>query len=188
MGLLDRITGGGNDNEQEEESDIELDGDIDDVEFNDGPEEETEEEEEEVIEEFSSAYDYAFDVVEQDGHASMKDFIEKCMYIKCRNSSMYRDRISNGVETIDAITTSVESIKRIRGGDKDDSDWGDLADDLEDANRVIDGVEKLNGQEDMIVREGMGLAKDALEAFGRRATEGDSSGISSSMNDIDDEL
>lgn len=188
MGLLDRIIGGNSDDTDDVEFEEEEDDDEVELVGEDNETVDADDSEDEQVEEYSSAYDYSYSLIEPDGHASMKDFIEKVMYLKCRNSNMYRDRISNGVETIDSITTSAESIKRLRGNDDDDTDWEEAANKLESANRVIDGVDKLSGEEDMIVREGIGLAKDFVEAYSSRDRNSDSGDVDSTMNAIDDDL
>lgn len=124
-----------------------------------------EDEQEEEVEEWESAYKFAEEFLEVRGFASMVDFTNKCMAYKIDNSALYRDRISNGVDTMNRITTMQEQMRQIGGERKEDSSFEDKAKKLESANKVIDEAQKLSGQEDAMVNEIIGLGHEFADAI-----------------------
>jgi hypothetical protein len=46
-----------------------------------------------------------------------------------------------------------------------------MANKLEDADRVIQATRSLSGEDEMVVQQGMGSAKSAIEAIGSRVNE-----------------
>lgn len=144
------------------------------------------EEDEEEEQEWDTAYRFAEDILEPDGHASMKDFGKKFMFYKCARSPMYRDRIKNGSETMQMIAKSTERFEEAMGGG-DSADYGDMADKLRDANRLIDEADKVSGKEDQIVQDALGLGHELVNAIGQNA--GGSPGeVNSSMKRSDREI
>lgn len=182
MGLLskakDAISGGGS--EPEEDMDIddmfEEGESIDESEGNGGVEEEELAEDEDGGEEeqmeWESAYDFAEWWLEDDGFADLQEFGEKAMMMKLQNSPMYRDRIETGVNTLATINEAKQHLQQLKGEGGGANDYGEMADKLEDADRVIQATRSLSGEDEMVVQQGMGLAKSAIEAIGSRVNEG----------------
>jgi hypothetical protein len=61
-----------------------------------------------------------------------------------------------------------EEVDRIAGRNKDDMDMEKLAKDMENANKVISNIKSMEGQEEMMVQQGMDLAKQALSGIADR--------------------
>lgn len=122
-------------------------------------------EEEEPEMEWDNPYQFAGDMLEPDGFANMSDFIVKAMYYECSNSPLYRDRLKQGAQTIDMVSSSVQSIKSLQGGDGG-SDYGEMAEKLEDMDRAVQAAESLSGKEDQIIQDGMNIAREAVQAIG----------------------
>lgn len=195
MGLMDSIKGalsGGS--EDKSESDELAEDWVDDV---DAEVQESDEmmgeeegvETEPVEEEWESAYKFAEEFLELRGFASMVDFTNKCMAYKINQSPMYRDRISNGVDTMNRITTMQEQMAQIGQGQQQDETYAQKAEKLKSANEVIDQADKLSGKEDAMVSEAMNLGHELVDAFAQRKTGGTgSSNVDSSVDSRDERL
>ena len=182
MGLLskakDAISGGGSDPDEDVDIDdmfkegesIEDSEDEDDSIEEDVVEEEEPGEEEQM--EWESAYDFAEWWLEDDGFADLQEFGEKAMMMKLQNSPMYRDRIETGVNTLATINEAKQHLQQLKGEGGGPTDYSEMADKLEDADRVIQATRSLSGEDEMVVQQGMGLAKSAIEAIGSRVNEG----------------
>lgn len=182
MGLLSKaknaISGGGS----EPEEDMDIDDMFEEGESIDEPEGNGGVEEEELVEdedggeeeqmEWESAYDFAEWWLEDDGFADLQEFGEKAMMMKLQNSPMYRDRIETGVNTLATINEAKQHLQQLKGEGGGANDYGEMADKLEDADRVIQATRSLSGEDEMVVQQGMGLAKSAIEAIGSRVNEG----------------
>lgn len=177
MGLLDSAKeavglGGGSDNAddiaesfaEEIESEVtESEGELGDDIVEDVEEEE---------EEWDSAYKFAEEFLEVRGFASMMDFTNKCMAYKVNQSPIYRDRISNGVETMDRITHMRDQMKEISGEKSEGTSYEEKAKKLKGANDVIDQAQKLSGQEDAMVNEIIGLGHQFADAIANNPNVG----------------
>jgi len=195
MGMMDSIKsvfGGGDKNKSE--SDEMAEDWIDEVdsevqESDEALEEETEVETEPAEEEWDSAYQFAEEFLELRGFASMMDFTNKCMAYKINQSPMYRDRISNGVDTMNRITTMQEQMAQIGGGDKSEPSYQEQAEKLKAANELIDQADKLSGKEDAMVNEIMSIGRDLADvAVQSNANRGSGGSVDSSVNQFDEEL
>jgi len=176
MGLMNRLFGSG----KSEDETVDVDGDVefDDMdgvedsldESIDGVEEDVEQidETEDVPQEWESAYKFAEWYLEDEGFADMIDFGEKAMMHKMQGSPMFRDRIQSGLGMVTSIREAKDNIEQIRGNDTGASDYGELADKVEDADRLISGIRSLSGEDEMLVQQGMGLAQEAISAFAER--------------------
>jgi len=140
-------------------------------------------------EEWDSAYKFAEEFLEMRGFASMMDFTNKCMAFKINHSPMYRDRISNGVDTMNRITTMQEQMAQIGGGGQKEESYQQKAEKLKHANQVIDQADKLSGKEDAMVNEIMGIGRDLADAMvsqdGPIAGRGN---VDSTVNEFEEEL
>lgn len=135
-------------------------------------EEVDEETDPDIPEEWDSAYQFAEWYLQDEGFADMVDFGEKAMMYKLERSPMFRDRIESGLNTLGAIREARDNLKAIRGGDTETSDYGELADKVEDADRLISGIRSLSGEDEMMVQQGMGLAQEAIQAIANRGGGG----------------
>lgn len=160
-------------------------GDVDEeMEFDDDP---VEEEPEDEVMEWESAYQFAEWFLEDEGFADMTDFGEKAMMYKLERSPMYRDRIENGLSTLANINSAKQQLQELKGEDSGSKDYEEMAKKLRSANEVIEGTRKLSGEDEMIVQQGMGLARDAIEAIGTRAQSA-SGNVNTSMERTDEEI
>ena len=177
MGLISKTKEIFSGEEQEEDEDIDVDdmfaeeGEVGEGSSGEGGddligEEEPEEEEEDEVMEWESAYDFAEWWLEEEGFASLHEFGEKAMMMRLQNSPMYRDRIETGLNTLQTINEAKQHMEQIKGEDNSDRDYSQMADKIEDANRLIEGTRSLSGEDEMIVQQGMGLARSAIEAIG----------------------
>lgn len=140
-------------------------------------------------EEWDSAYKFAEEFLEVRGFASMVDFTNKCMAFKINKSPMYRDRISNGVNTMNQITSMQEQMSQIGGGNKKETSYEEKARKLESANKVIDEAQKLSGQEDAMVNELIGVGHELAESLAHRTAANRGGGdVNSSVSKSDEEL
>lgn len=146
-------------------------------------------EEEPQEEEWDSAYKFAEEFLEIRGFASMTDFTNKCMAYKINQSPLYRDRISNGVDTMNRITTMQEQMQQIGGGDKKEASYAQKAEKLQHANEVIDQAQKLSGEEDAMVNELIGLGHELADSIADGAMSGGrGQNVDSSVNQRDERL
>jgi hypothetical protein len=135
-----------------------------------------EEAEPDIPEEWDSAYQFAEWYLQDEGFADMVDFGEKAMMYKLERSPMFRDRIESGLNTLGAIREARDNLKAIRGEDSENSNYGELADKVEDADRLISGIRSLSGEDEMMVQQGMGLAQEAIQAIASRGGGGGGDG------------
>jgi len=201
MGLLNSIketVTGGDDSSEAGFEDPEVDtmfdeggqsgdnaGDIDEeMDFGDEP---VEEDVEDEVMEWESAYKFAEWFLEDEGFADMTDFGEKAMMYKLERSPMYRDRIENGLSTLANINSAKQQLQELKGEDSGSKDYEEMAKKLRSANEVIEGTRKLSGEDEMIVQQGMGLARDAIEAICTRA-QSSSANVNTSMERTDEEI
>lgn len=195
MGFMDTVRnaiGGGG--EEKSESDEVAEEWIDDVdseveESDESLGEEGDVETEPVEEEWESAYKFAEEFLELRGFASMMDFTNKCMAYKINQSPMYRDRISNGVDTMNRITTMQEQMAQIGGGNQEKESYAQKAQKLENANQVIDQADKLAGKEDAMVNELIGLGHEMADAIASGAANvQNAQNVDSNVNTSDERL
>jgi len=152
-------------------------------------EDDTQVETEPAEDEWESAYKFAEEFLEYRGFASMMDFTNKCMAMKINQSPMYRDRISNGVDTMNRITTMQEQMSQISGGQQQETSFAEKAEKLKHANEVIDQADKLSGKEDAMVNEIMSIGRDLADAAVQgNVTPGQGQNVDSSVNQFDEEL
>lgn len=167
MGFIDKVKGaigsGGSSEEIAEdfEQELEVEEEID-QEF----EEEVQEEEEKSYREWDSAYRFAEDMLQEDGHSDMMEFTKKVMFYEIDTSPLFRNRIEEGVSTINKITDAKESIMEIREG-SGGKDYGEKAEELRQVNELMDQVDKLEGKEEQIVSEAMEIARTAATNLGK---------------------
>jgi len=196
MGLLDNFIGGGGD---DEEPDVDIDeefgespmgtegppigeeGDVIDEGIDEG-----EEEEEEMA--WDSAYDFAGWWLEDEGFANMRDFGEKAMMYRLERSDMYRDRIESGMRTLSMVNEANHQLRELRGKGSSDRDYEEMAAKIRNANEVIEGVRSLSGEDEVIVQQGMSLARDAISAIGQSAVSGNGGKVDTSMKRTEDKI
>ncbi len=195
MGLFDKAKeavglGGEGESEADEigESFIdEVDSEVSESDEMLGEEEDFEEEQQE--EEWESAYKFAEEFLEVRGFASMVDFTNKCMAYKINQSPLYRDRISNGVDTMNRITTMQEQMQQISGDDSGSSNYAEKAEQLKNANEVIDQAQKLSGEEDAMVNELIGLGHELADSIAQNVgNNNNAQNVNSSVNRSEERL
>jgi hypothetical protein len=59
-------------------------------------------------------------------------------------------------------------LDRIRGNERKNDDYEEIANKVENADRVISGIRSLSGEDEVMVQQGMGLAREALSAIADR--------------------
>lgn len=166
MGLLNDLLGGQEDEQEEDD----ISADFED-EFDEGVVEETKEQQEEIT--WDDAADFAEFVLEKDGFTSLDEFARKAMMYRINRSPIFRDRIANGVQTMDMITDSMGQLKELReGGEKEQRNYREMAQQLQAANDVIDEVDRLGGKEDQIVNEALGIGQELVGALAQRGRGG----------------
>lgn len=163
--------------EEEESSDeigenfaTELDEGFEEGGWGEEEEDDWEEEEEEVVEEWDTAYRFAEDMLEPDGHANMTDFANSFMFYKVRRSPLFRDRIAEGTKTIDQVSTAKKRMDEMRGGKKE-TDFESMAERMEAANRAINAADKLGGREEAMMQDAMALGTELVQAATSAMTE-----------------
>lgn len=195
MGLISNLLGG---DDEEEEPDVDLDG-----EFGEGPmsgsetpigeegdvigEEPEPEPEEDDEMTWDSAYDFAGWWLEDEGFADMRDFGEKAMMYRLERSDMYRDRIESGMRTLSMVNDAKKQLSELQGRKSKDRNYEEMANKINHANEVIEGVRSLSGEDEVIVQQGMSLAQDAISAIGQRAQKGGGS-VNTDMESTQDRI
>ena len=183
MGLLNKVFG--------EDEDEEMDENPFDDEFeqeDNFEEEQFEEEEDEEELEWESAYAFAEDMLEADGFADMEEFILKCMMYEINKSPMYRDRIKNGVETMDMVTDSFSRMEDLRGSRQDDMGYSEFADEVKAAREVSEELDKLGGKEDAMVQEALGIGSELVDVLKQRAQGGAAHDVETSVEHTEEEI
>lgn len=133
----------------------------------------------ETDQEWDSAYDFVDDHVTQAGFTDMVDFIEHCMYEEIDRSPMFRDRVQSGVRTVNQVGDLSDSLESMRGGNE--MDLENRAEQVKAANDLIDQMDKLEGEEDQIVREAMGIARQYADVFEERLANRQQQGSDASV-------
>lgn len=195
MGLFDKAKekvglGGDDKSEADEIADDWVDEVDSEVSESDGEmEPNIEEEQEPEMREWDSAYKFAEEYLETRGFASMVDFTNKCMAYKINQSPQYRDRIANGVDTMNRVSSMQESLRSVKGDDGGSKNMAEKAEELKAANEVIDQAQKLSGEEDAMVRDMIGLGEDVLQAMTEGQTGGTTGGnVRSSVDSVNEEM
>lgn len=195
MGFFDKILGrDDSDGEPDVDLDTEFSGDaiggegppIGEEGDTIGEEPEPEPEEEEEME-WDSAYDFAGWWLEDEGFANMRDFGEKAMMYRLERSDMYRDRIESGMRTLSMVNDAKQQLSELRGRSSRDKDYEQMANKIQNANEVIEGVRSLSGEDEVIVQQGMQIAQDAISAIGQRAQSSGGS-VNTDMERTNDQI
>lgn len=147
-----------------------------------------EEEQEPEVKEWDSAYKFAEEYLEVRGFSSMVDFTNKCMAYKINQSPMYRDKIANGVDTMNRITSMHDQLSSIQGGGGEGKNMSEKAKELKAANEVIDEAQKLSGQEDAMVRDVIGLGEDLVNVMADQGRMMEGGGVNSNVNQRNEEM
>lgn len=153
----------------------------DEFEIEEGMEEfddELEGEPEEELGPWDSAYRFSEEMLEEDGFVDMQEFTRKAMFFRVSKHPRFRDRFQSGIDAMDRLSSSVEGLQSLRGGSSD-KNYGEMADKIQNANKLINEVNRMSGQEEAMVSEFVGLARDAVDAMGSRRAGGQ--GIDTSM-------
>lgn len=165
MGILDKakeaLGGGGKAEEQSFEDEFE------DSSFDEEFEQEQEETEPEPEPEWDTAYQFADDVIEEVGFVGLKEFIDKAMIYRVNMSPMYRDKIQSGVQTMDMISSSMSNIHELQGefDSEERQDYKHYADEVRAANNLIDELDRMEGKEEEMANEIIGIARDFVEGM-----------------------
>jgi hypothetical protein len=133
--------------------------------------------------EWDSAYDFIGGHITQAGFADMVDFIEHAMYEEIERSPMYRDRIQNGLQTVNQVGDLKETLSRVRGDSSMNLD--EKAEQVESANKLIDQIGSLQGEDEQMVREITGLARRYANIAEKRIEQGDMGGVDAEVNTED---
>lgn len=141
---------------------------------------------EEVKEEWETAYQFAFDMIEEDGFADMSEFITKFMFYEVKKSPRYRDRLRQGAETIEMVTNSIEMLQNA-GNSGGDSDFEELADKMEAADRAVKAADSLSGKEEMMTQDLINLGYEAVDKVGQNLASGGGN-VESSVTESDREI
>jgi len=193
MGFLDRIKDAVSPEEEEKGGPDEIGSEFsEELQVEEEMEEDSitddfEEEDEEETVEWETAYQFCFDMIEEHGYANMSEFIGKYMYHEVSKSPRYRDRLRHGAETIDMVSQSVESLKEAKG-QKDDSDFESMAEELEHAERAINAADSLSGRDEMMTRDALNLGYEAIDKIGQTVMNQQAGGVDSSITETDREM
>jgi len=170
MGLLskikDTVTGGG-------EQEIEEEWEGADEEWEDGEDEWEDddewEDEETEVETWDTYYQFADDALQMRGFAGCNEFVKKAMIFKINRDPANRDRIKTGRQTMQMVGDTMEIIEGI--SDDGEDDWETKAEKLENAARVKSAIEDFQNKEEQMVRDIMGVARDAIDTYADRAPQ-----------------
>jgi hypothetical protein len=105
------------------------------------------------------------------------------MYEEIERSPMYRDRIQNGLQTVNQVGDLKETLSRVRGDSSMNLD--EKAEQVESANKLIDQIGSLQGEDEQMVREITGLARRYANIAEKRIEQGDMGGVDAEVNTED---
>lgn len=197
MGFIDRAkdaisnaTGGESADDMGEEWADEIDAQISEEDEEMEPDLDDEVSEEPEVREWDSAYRFAEDNLEARGFSSMMDFITKLMAFHINKSPMYRDRLQNGLNTMDRLTTMKSQLDELKGNNSKADSMQEKAQKLQAANDVVDQAQKLSGQEEAMVQDAMQLGGELVDAIASNATGGgqNQSNVRSNVKSRDGEM
>lgn len=182
MGLRDFLGLGSDDEEEISLEDVEIQEDEEPtIEEDDIFEEE--EEDEEIV--WESGWEYAWMWLEDEGFTTKEELVSKAMMRRINQSPRFRDRISMGRQTASMIREVGETIEGT-GGDDGSTDWNQIGEQIEGANKAIDGIDKLSGEEEQMAWEIINLGYDALGAVADKTVESQGTGVSSSVDVVEE--
>lgn len=115
-------------------------------------------EQEEMI--WDDALDASLWYLSEFGIPDAKSLGDKIMFYEMRRSNKYRDRLEHGVGTINMVSQSVNNLKEAAGEDTEDTDYGQLAGEINEANDLIRAVEELEGKDEKWAQDILGFASD----------------------------
>lgn len=166
MGLISKaksyVTGGGSESDDlgkefedeiNEASDIEVD-----------PDPQPEPEPEPAEEEWDTCWQFCGDMLEPEGFASMMDFTRKAMFYEIQSSPMYRNRLENGMKTIQNVKEAKKALDEISGADGS-MDPESQAERIRGINKLNEELDRLEGKEEQMIDDAMQLGYEALDAF-----------------------
>jgi len=165
MGLMEKIGFGGEGEEKKDSSELAEDftSELGAEEFEThGEEFEEETVEEEEPKDWDTAYRFAEEMLEPDGHANMMDFANSFMFHKVSQSPMFRDRIQHGTETINSVASAKERMDKMKGR-RGETNFEEMAEKMEAANRAIDAADKLGGREEAMMQDAMALGTELVQ-------------------------
>lgn len=186
MGLLGKakeVVSGGSTGNDDPTFDDEFDGDMGEPD----PEPESDPEPEPEPE-WDTAYGFSDDVIKEVGFADMQEFITKAMVYKINQSPLYRDRIESGVQSMNMITDSMNNISEMQGrfeGEQGSEDYDEYVNQVRAANNLIDELDRMDGKEEQIANEVLGIARDAVDAMGNTPAGGGGS-VDSSVGIVEE--
>lgn len=162
--LKDKL-GWGDDEAESVEDQMDFEDEFDDEEDWDEEFEEEEELEEEDTgpREWDSAYHFLDEALQAQGFAGVQEFMAKAMMHRVVNSAEFRDQIKHGAQSLQMVNQAMESIQGMEG-DKQ-TDYGKMAQQLQEANQLVDEVEKMTDEEGQMVREGLMMVHEVLDAY-----------------------
>jgi len=171
MGLINSLLGREENEHEEVEEELQIDDEFDSEEgFEDDFDEEPEPEpQEEEIHEWDSAYDFLDDALQAKGFAGTQEFMAKVMMYRVSNSAEYRDRIKHGAKSLQMVNQAMDSIEGMQDGHA--TDYGEMAEQLSEANQLIEEVDDMTNEEDQMVREGMRLVEDLMDTYKSRSMD-----------------
>jgi len=160
-------------------------------EFTRESEEEPEEPEPEPEEEepsWDTAYRMVDEVSQERGFSGLDEAIAKSMSMTVRESGMFRDRIESGRRTIESVSGAVSKLEDVRGSGESLTEYGEIANRLDEAADLVDSVEKFTDSEEMMVRRGMHLADKAIDTFKETQKSGVGGGVKTKTTESEEKL
>lgn len=187
MGFMSKLFGGGGNDDDGDEF-VEEDEFVEGEGWDDEDEWGEEEEYEQEVMEWDSAYQFAAEMLEEQGFTSMNDFVAKSMFRRVRQSPEFRDRIESGVSTIDKLARTKQQMAELRGGGGG-TDWEEVATKMESADRAIQAADSMSGKEDMMVQQALAVGSRLADSFAKGRVQQRAGGdVDASMNVNEDRL
>lgn len=120
--------------------------------------------------EWDTGYQFAEDMLQEEGFSGMKEFIDRAMMLRIKQSPMYRNRIESGLNAMNKITGSFKEVSELQGQFGSDRGYQEFAEDIQAANNIINELDKMAGEEERWANEIIGtaqmLAKGLVESSG----------------------
>lgn len=184
MGLMDRLLGGDSDKSDEYD---EWDEEAEDDELDDEWDEDWDEDEagDDEDDEWDTPYQFLDEMLQHRGFGGANEFTKKAMVYRINRSPLFRDRIKVGNQTMQMVNNTMQMQEEMFGGGSG-SNYGQLAEELEEGKRLIDAVEEFGpDEESQLAWEITGLASDFFEVWADR--QGGATGAVASQTKSSDE-
>lgn len=190
MGLIDSIRNTFSGSSTEDDSEWEEDPMMEEMDMEGEGFEWEDEDEPEEVEEWDSAYQCHDEYIQYQGFSGSNEFIARFLAMKIKSSDEFRDRIRIGKETANMVRSTVSDLESIREGSGSTGNMGELAEQVEEANKLKREMEEFTDKDEQAYASGIITANRAIDAV-KKFAESDTSipdSIGGRVEESDDKI